>query len=256
MHTAEQQGPIERSYEVKTNDPRQPAIQVTLAATAKALPDYVKRITTADVGHGEVIGAFQVWPTARPQISVEAGERLTMALRIRAIGQPGATLKLAPDAPDTWKLRREPKTGDYWMDMQIDAATGSGARTATLVADPGDGRTREMRVRLTVNVLAENLIVTPKALDFGEVSIAKTRNSFQRVGIRKLVGTFHIKTLSSSLPFLKLEQTTILENTNYLVRLTIDPTRPLKAGAYDGALLIETDGGNRLEVPITIKLVD
>ena len=140
--------------------------------------------------------------------------------------------------------------------MQIDSATGSGARTATLVADPGDGRTREMRVRLTVNVLAENLIVTPKALDFGEVSLAKTRNAFQRVGIRKLVGTFHIKALSSSLPFLKLEQTTILENTNYLVRVTIDPTKPLKTGAYDGALLIETDGGNRLQVPIKIKIVD
>lgn len=256
MHTAEQQGPVERSYEVKTNDPKQPVIKVTLAATVKSLPDYVKRITTADVGHGEKIGAFQVWPTARPLISVEAGERLTMALRIRGIGQQGGTLKLAPDAPDTWKLRREPKTGDYWMDMQIDAAAGSGARTAMLVADAGDGRPREIRVRLTVNVLAENLIVTPKALDFGEVSIAKARNSFQRVGIRKLVGTFHIKALSSSLTFLKLEQTTILENTNYLVRLTIDPAKPLKAGAYDGALLIETDGGNRLEVPIKIKLVD
>jgi hypothetical protein len=256
MHTAEQLGPIERSFEVKTNDPRHPVIKVTLAATVKALPDYVKRITTADVGHGEVIGPFQVWPTARPLVSVEAGERLTMALRIRAVGLQGATLKLAPDAPDTWKLRREPKTGDYWMDLQVEAATGSGARTATLVADPGDGRTRDIKVRLTVNVLAENLIVTPKALDFGEISIAKIRNAFQRVGIRKLVGTFHIKALSSSLPFLKLEQTTIVENTNYLVRLTIDPAKPLKAGAYDGALLIETDGGNRLEVPMKIKIVD
>ena len=256
MHTAEQQGPVERSYEVKTNDPRHPVIKVTLAATVKALPDYVKRIATADLGHGEVIGAFQVWPTARPVISVEAGERLTMSLRIRATAQNASTLKLAADAPETWKLRREPKTGDYWMDMQIDASNGSGARTSTVVVDSGDGRTREMRIRLTVNVLAENLIVTPKALDFGEVSLAKARTSVQRVGIRKLVGTFHIKAVSSSLPFLKLEQTTLIENTNYLVRLTIDPARPVKSGTYDGVLLIETDGGNRVEVPVKIKLVD
>jgi len=256
VHTADQQGPIERSYELQTNDPRHPVIKVTLAATVKALPDYVKRIATADVGRGEVIGAFQVWPTARPFVTVEANERLTIALRIRPIAQNSSTLKLAPDAPDTWKLRRDPKTGDYWMDMQIEASNGSGARTATIVVDFGDGRTREMRVRLTVNVLAENLIVTPKALDFGEVSLAKTRNSFQRVGIRKLVGTFHIKALSSSLPFLKLDQTTIIENSNYLVRLTIDPAKPLKSGSYDGVLLIETDGGNRIEVPIKIKLMD
>lgn len=256
MHTADQMGPVERSFEVQTNDPRHRVIKVTLAATVKALPEFVKRIATADIGRGEVIGAFQVWPTARPFVTVEANERLAMTLRIRSIVQGSGTLKLAPDAPDSWKLWREPKTGDYWLDMQIDASNGSGNRTATLLVDPGDGRTREMRVRLTVNALAENLIVTPKALDFGEVSLARSRTSFQRVGIRKLVGTFHIKALSSSLPFLKLEQTTILESTNYLVRLTIDPTKPLKPGTYDGALLIETDGGNRIEVPIKIKLVD
>jgi hypothetical protein len=258
VHTAEQQGPIERSYELQTNDPRHPVIKVTLAATVKALPGYVKRITTADVGRGEVIGAFQVWPTARPSITVEAGERLTIALRIRSIatGAPDAsTLKLAPDAPDTWKLRREPKGGDYWLDIPTEASSGSGTRAATLVVDPGDGRTREMRVRVTVNVLAENLVVTPKAIDFGEISLAKARTSLQRVGIRKLVGTFHIKALSSSLPFLKLEQTTMVENTNYLVRVTIDPANPLKPGTYDGVLLIETDGGNRIEVSIKVKLV-
>ena len=256
VHTAEQQGPIERSYELQTNDPRHPIIKVTLAATVKPLPDYVKRITTADVGRGEVIGAFQVWPTARPSITVEAGERLTLALRIRAIAPDASTLKLAPDAPDTWKLRREPKSGDYWLDIPTEASSGSGTRAATLVVDPGDGRTREMRVRLTVNVLAENLIVTPKAIDFGEVSLAKARTSFQRVGIRKIVGTFHIKALSASLPFLKLEQTTMVENTNYLIRITIDPAKPLKPGTYDGALVIETDAGNRIEVPIKVKLVD
>lgn len=259
MHTADQQGPIERSYDLQTNDPRHPVIKVTLAATVKAVPDYVKRIATADVGHGEVIGAFQVWPTARPSITVEAAEQLTIALRIRSIatGAPDAsTLKLAPDAPGTWKLRREPKSGDYWLDIPADAASGAGTRTATLVVDPGNGRTREMRVRLTVNVLAENLIVTPKAIDFGEVSIVKARTSFQRVGIRKLIGTLHIKALSSSLPFLKLEQTTMVENSNYLVRVTIDPAKPLKAGTYDGVLIIETDGGIRIEVPIKVKLVD
>lgn len=200
-----------------------------------------------------------MWPTARPFINVEAGERLTIALRVRALAQNAqnsSTLKLAPDAPETWKLRREPKSGDYWIDMQIDAATGSAARMATVVVDPGDGRTREMRIRLTQNVLAQNLIVTPAALDFGEVSIAKARTSLQRVGIRKLVGTLNIKTLSSSLPFLKLEQTTIVENTNYLIRVTIDPAKPLKSGNYDGTLVIETAGSNRIEVPIKIKLVD
>jgi hypothetical protein len=142
------------------------------------------------------------------------------------------------------------------MDIPIDPSSGSGTRTATVAVDPGGERMREIRVRLTVNVLEQNLVVTPKTLDFGEVSIAKARTSLQRVGIRKLIGTFHIKTLSSSLPFLKLEQTTMVENTNYLVRVTFDPAKPLKPGTYDGMLVIETEGSNRIEVPIKLKLVD
>src|SRR5207244_10386917 len=99
-------------------------------------------------------------------------------------------------------------------------------------------------------------VVTPKAIDFGEVTLANARTSFQRLGIRKIVGTFHIRALSSSLPFFKIDQTTMVENTNYLVRVTIDPAKPLRSGTYDGVLLIETDGGNRIEVPIKLKLVD
>ena len=78
----------------------------------------------------------------------------------------------------------------------------------------------------------------------------------KRVGIRKIVGTFHIKAVSSTLPFLKLEQVTMVENSNYLIRITIDAAKPVKAGSYDGVLLIETDGGKRLEVPIKMTLVD
>lgn len=229
---------------------------MTLAATVKPVPAYVKRIATADVGHGEMIGAFQVWPTARPSVTLEAGERLAISLRIRASGPESGTLKLAADTPETWKLRRESKSGDYWLDIPVDSANGAGTRTVTIDVDAGGGRSREMRIRLTTNVLAENLTVTPKTIDFGVVTLAGARKAIQRVGIRKIIGTFHIKALSSSLPFLKLEQATMIENSNYLIRISIDPTKPVKAGSYDGVLLIETDGTNRIEVPITIKLVD
>lgn len=197
-----------------------------------------------------------MWPTARPSVTVEAGERLTIPLRIRALAPDSGTLKLAADAPETWKLRREPTSSNYWLDIPIEASGGSGTRNVTINIDAGGGRSREMRVRLTVDVLAENLIATPKSIDFGEVTPAKTRTAFKRVGIRKIVGAFHIKAVSSTLPFLKLEQVTMVENSNYLIRITIDATKPLKTGSYDGVLLIETDGGTRVEVPIKVKLVD
>jgi hypothetical protein len=42
---------------------------------------------------------------------------------------------------------------------------------------------------------------------------------------------------------------------NYLIRVTIDAGKPLKPGAQQGLIVIETDGGNRLEVPIKLKLL-
>jgi hypothetical protein len=106
-----------------------------------------------------------------------------------------------------------------------------------------------------VNVPAENLVVTPKELDFGEVALENVRLTIRRVGVRKIVGSLHIKALTTTLPFLKLEQATMIEGRNYLVRITIDPTKPLKAGAYDGTVVIETDEGPRVEVPVKLKLV-
>jgi hypothetical protein len=228
---------------------------VTIIANVKPLPPYVKRITTADVTHGETNGAFQIWPTSRPVISVEPGERLTITLRIRALASDAGSLKLGSGAPDSWKLRRE-AAGDYWLDIPIEAGGGSGSRTAPLVVDLGDNRSREIRVQLMVTVPTENLVVTPRDLDFGQLTLASVSGAIQRVGVRKIVGSFHIKALSSTLAFLELQQATMVDGSNYFIRITIDATKSLKPGAYEGVVLIETDEGHRVEVPIKIRLVD
>ncbi len=223
-------------------------------ANVKPLPGYVKRIATADIGHGEVNGAFHIWPTARPVLTLEAGERLSIALRIKALSQDAGNLKLGPAAPETWKLRRD-ANGDQWLDISIGPSKETTTQVVPLIVEQSDGRSREIRVRLVVNVPGENLVVTPKELDFGEVTLENARRTLKRVGVRKIVGSLHITALTTTLPFLKLEQATMIEGSNYLIRITIDPTKPLKAGVYDGILVIETDEGHRLEVPVKLKLV-
>lgn len=228
---------------------------MTIVANVKPLPAYIKRISTADIAHGEKNGAFQIWPTARPAVSAEPGERLSIAIRLRALNPGAETVKLGAGAPESWKLRREP-AGDYWLDIPIDADGGSATRTAPLVVDLGENRSQEIRVQLMLTVPSENLVVTPRAVDFGELTLARAGVAVQRLGIRKLVGSFHIKTLASTLPFLKLLPTTIVEGSNYLIRATIDPAKPIKPGAYSGIAVIETDEGHKVEVPIKVKLVD
>ena len=215
----------------------------------------MKRITTADIAHGDRSDAIQIWPTARPVITVERGERLTIPIRIRSLGPNTTLLKLGPNAPDSWKLRRE-ASGDHWLDLSVDASGGSFTRSAQLVIDAGENRTREVGVYLSVNIPAENLLVTPSELDFGELPLSGASRAIQRVGIRKIVGSFQIKSLSSTLSFLKLESTTIVEGSNYRIRISIDPAKPLKAGDYSGNLIIETNDNKRVQVPIKLKLVD
>ncbi len=245
-------GPIGASYELQTNDPKHPFIKVTIVANVKPLPAYVRRITTANVEHGETNGAFQIWPTARPAVSIEPGERLTISLRIRSQVTDAGGLKLGPDAPDSWKLRRE-ATGDYWLDITV--AAGAGSPTVPVIVQRGDG-SLEIRVQLMVTVPSENLIATPRALDFGERTLSNVSSAMQRLGVRKEAGSFHIRVVSSTLPILKFEQKTMVDGSNYLIKISIDPTKPLKPGVYEGMVVIETDEGHRVEVPIKLKLVD
>jgi hypothetical protein len=198
-----------------------------------------------------------VWPTARPAITVERGERLTTSLRIRPDGATGGGLKLGT-AGDAIKLRREANGSGYWLDIPIEPAADASPRTIPIALQTGDP-SGDLNIQLTVNVQAENLITTPRQLDFGEVSIADLQSGsrrFGRLGVRKLVGTFHIKALSSTLGFLKLEQQAMVEGSNYLIRAYVDPAKLPKAGTYNGVLQVETDDAQvpRLEVPIKIVL--
>jgi hypothetical protein len=254
---------MEHSHELSTNDPRHPVIKVTVLATVKPLHALVKRINNADVAHGEKIGSFNVWPTARPVITVERGERLTISLRVRPIAATGGSLKLMT-AGEAVKLRRETNGSGYWLDIPVEPATATSSatdaspRVTPVVLQPSDS-SGDLNIQLTVNVQAENLITTPRQLDFGEVSIADLQSGSRKIGrvnVRKLVGAFHIKALSSTLAFLKLEHQAMVEGSNYLIRAHIDSAKLPKAGTYNGILHIETDDAQlpRLEVPIKLVL--
>lgn len=252
-------GLISHSYELQTNDPRNPIIKLTAIATVKPLPAYVKRMTTADVASGDIGSGFTVWPTLRPTLPLERGERLDITLRLRPQTGSTATLALAPDAPDFCKLRHDKNTNTYWLDIAAGPVDASVKRAVPLVVTDPNGAPIKLTVNLAIDVPAENLIVTPRELDLGEIALSSLKAGQQkmgRAGIRKLVGSFHIRTLSSTLPFLRLDHQTIVEGNNYLVLTRFLLDQLPKAGAYDGSLVIETDDGNSLKVPIKLTIVD
>jgi len=230
-----------------------------VTATVKRLPAFAKRITTADIESGEIAAGFYVWPTLRPAITLERGEKITITLRLRPQIGSSATLALAPDSPDFAKLRFDKTSNTYWLDMAAGPAEAPVKATVPLVVTPPNGVPIKLTVNLGIDVPAENLILTPRELNLGEIGMSGLRAGQQklgRVGLRKLVGSFRIKSLSSTLPFLKLEQQTIVDGTNYLIRTRLDLDNPPKAGAYNGVVSIETDDGHRLELPVKLVIVD
>jgi hypothetical protein len=250
-------GKFEQHHEIYTNDPRYPVIKLTLAAEVKPLPDFLKRIENANVTHGEQAGSFNVWPTARPAVAVEPGERLKIALRIRPTSPDSGILRLATNQGDSYKLRRETSGDGYWLDIEIAAANQASRQTAVIAFESSNPNAPRLSIPLTINIPAENLIVTPKTIDLGELSLASLKSGIaksSRIGLRKLVGTFQIKSLSATLPFIKLEAQTMVEGSNYLIKVSLISEKLPAAGSYSGTLLIETSDPARLRVEVPLKL--
>ncbi len=212
---------------------------------------------------GETVGEFRLWPTARPTINADRGERFSFALRIRPAAQGPSELQLLTKSTGQidYKLRRETKGSGYWLDIGVGPFNEPGPHAATIELRTSLDASPAVKIQLTVNVLAENVITTPSSLDIGELLLSSLREqprSIGRVGVRKLAGAFRITAISSSLQFIKLEQQTMVEGSNYLIRLRSDPSLLPKPGSYNGLLHIETDDSQkpRIEVPISLIVVD
>jgi Rib/alpha/Esp surface antigen-like repeat protein len=55
---------------------------------------------------------------------------------------------------------------------------------------------------------------------------------------------------------LKLDSTAMVDGSNYRIRIAFDPTKVPTAGDYSGAVVIETDEGRKVEVPVKMKVID
>lgn len=242
---------------MQTNDPRRPLLKVTVKANLKPLPDTIKRIQSAGLERGEQVGNFIVWPTARPVITIDRGEPSLVAVRIRPVDTASGSLKLARESAD-YQFKREANGTGYWLEIRVPPTNETAARTITVPLETGDGATGELAVQLTINVAAESLIIAPRQIDFGNVGRQSGATVAGRVSLRKAVGAFHLKSLSASLDFLKLESQTMVDGSNYLIRVLIDLPKLPKAGTYSGVLRIETDDRNtpRVEVPVKLVVVE
>jgi hypothetical protein len=186
---------------------------------------------------------------------VQPNEKVSISLRLRRQEGARGEVKLAADAPSFCRLRREQQGSGYWLDIEVPSSqSATHAIPLEITGEPVE----KVRLALDVRMVADNLVATPGELDLGTVSSRLTDESSpkqSRFGVRCLVGTFKIKSLSSTLPFVKLEAQTVIQGTNYLIRVTVDHQMlPDKPGPYTGGAVVVTEDGKRLEVPLKITV--
>jgi hypothetical protein len=234
-----------------------PILKLVVTADIKPLPDYVSRIENATVGQGEELGGFNIWPATQPRVTLERAERLTMSLRIRRSSSVAGTIPFQEGSTDgvAYKVRQD--GGTYWLDLTIDPSSEPGRRGVPIALKVNDGQVPELGLSVRINVLAEGLVITPRSLDLGEVSLSAPLDAVGRVGIRRTVGNIRVAKASSTLAFLRFETQTIVDGSNYVIRVTLASSSTLAPGTLTGTIVVETDdkATPRIEVPVRITFL-
>lgn len=262
MHNLTTVGPFEHEYKVFTNDPRHPVIKLTILATVKPAPEFVKRLNSPPLAGGDQVGDFKLWPTAYPVIRAERGERLSFAIRIRHVEGSAASLELVSKPSDKLDYKLRPDAGGgYWLDIDFKQVNHTGLATESIALKSGGTPSANLNLTVTVDVPALNLVVTPAAINFGTIAMADLKASAGksgRVGIRKLVGSFQIKSVTSTLEFVQAQTQEMVKGSNYVIRCTINPDKVSKPGTFDGLLRVETDDREKpqIEIPIKVTLIE
>jgi hypothetical protein len=238
-------------------------VTLRLIANSKALPDFVKGISNANITTGEKLGALHLWPTAKPEVTVARNTQTNLAIRITPTLDEPLELKLVSTHFEQAKLslRREAATNVYWLDIETAPLAEPGVRQVKIDLQSLSPRVEELSISLTLRVLDDTIIFTPAVVNCGVVSLADWTKMVLRVGragIRKTAGAFQVKAVSSTLDFLKPEVQTIVEGSNYLLTINTVTGKLPKAGAYEGKVIVETDDPQkpRVEIPVKIVLSD
>src|SRR5262249_36067651 len=128
----------------------------------------------------------------------------------------------------------------FWVDLDITAADKAGFfEWSANIADPSTGES--FPVGLSALVYEESLIVNPRSLETGDVSLAALAKSpiiAAQFNLRKLIGSIHIKGISSSLGFVKGGVQILVDGSNYLIKAYIVANPGVGPGKYEAKIRV------------------
>jgi hypothetical protein len=274
---------VEIRFDFATNDSDHPLITFVLAAKVNAVPDFVQRMDNPDLANGERAGDLRVWPAAYPRIYLERGEILSFWLRtwladpgsapisvttehpgvIIPVGRPAPVTNAAaaPHGAVATTIRSESSGKGYWLDIKAGPIDKAGVYTTKLELPESARELAEAAqgmLGVTLVVVDSNIVINPAVADLGTISMSSMgtgQTQIGRVNVRKVFGSFRIISVTSSLPWLSFDVTTLVNDKNYLLRIRADNGNLPRPSAVDGSILIATDDPRHLTIEVPLKLV-
>jgi hypothetical protein len=258
-HTEGYAGEVAKSAQVTTNDPAYPNFNLQLRAHFK-VPDAapVQPNTPAKVFSeaGKRIGSLSVAPNNRWVTSVIRGSSASETMYIYSHAGKPVQIKSVDPGGQAFTARLSPiaEGKRYQLDITTDKDLKPGKYEQTLKIFTDSADTPELSILLEATVYAQ-VIATPTAILLPNMpfEIDPSTVILPAIYVRKVRdGGLKIKSVHSSLPFLRVSLTTEVEGQTYKIQLAFDKARKIEKGAFKGIIRIETNDidSSVIEIPL------
>jgi hypothetical protein len=248
--TAGYAGEVSKSATVTTNDPVLATFYLTLRAYFKPTESAAGAINKV-AGYGKMSGAFSVSPNDRWTTSAITGTAPSTTIylfnnekepvHIKQVEAGGTSFKVAVSPIEDGKR--------YQVSLSTDPTLKPGQYSQKVRIITDHPTRPDVILHLDVTVFAK-VFVTPSAITMPAFSLNTDLAgvNLPPIHVRKIrdVG-LQLKSINSTLPFIKVEVKTEIEGQFYILRITFDKSKITEAGSYKGEIEVIT---NDAEVPV------
>lgn len=258
-HTEGYAGEVAKSAQVTTNDPAYPNFNLLLRAHFKAAeaasvqPNAPAKVFSEA---GKRVGSLSVAPSDRWITSVIRGNSASSIVYIyNHDGKPIQVKSVVPGGK-AFAVKFQPIADGkrYQLDIASDKDLKPGKYEQTIKVLTDSADTPELSIALEVTVYAQ-VIATPTAIMLPNMpfEIDPSTVKLPEIYIRKVRdGGLKIKSVHSSLPFLRVSLIAEVEGQIYKIQLAFDKNRKIEKGAFKGVIRIETNDidSSVIEIPL------
>ncbi len=248
--TAGYTGEVSKSATVTTNDPVLGTFYLTLRAHFKPTETAAGAINKV-AGYGKISGAFSVSPNDRWITSAITGTAPATKLYLFNNEKDPVHIKQVEAGGSSFKVTVTPiEDGKrYEVSVSTDPALKPGQYSQKVRIVTDHPTRQDVILHLDVTVFAK-VFATPNAVTLGQLSLNSdlANINLPLIYVRKVrEAGLQLKSVNSTLPFIKVEVKTEVEGQFYTLRITFDKSKITEAGSYKGEIEVST---NDAEVPV------